>query len=52
VLTLMGTIIWAVMFAVSLDGPDSFARACGLLLAAVVVALVSWLQIESPAGGL
>jgi len=52
VLTLLGSIIWAVMYALSMDGPDNFARACGLLLASVVVALISWLQIESPAGGL
>ena len=52
VVTLLGTIIWAVMQALSMDGPDSFARACGVLLATVVIALISWLQIESPAGGL
>ncbi len=52
VLTLIGSIIWAVMYALSMDGADTFARACGLLLATVAVALISWLQIESPAGGL
>jgi hypothetical protein len=52
VLVLLSTIVAAVFYANSLDVAGQSDHAVWLLVATVLIALVTWFQIESPAGGL
>jgi hypothetical protein len=52
VIVLLVMVVSAINYALALDNDGHFARAVGILIATVGVTVVSWTQIEGPAGGL
>lgn len=52
VFVLVGTVVAAMFYALGLDSAGHQDWAIGLLLATVVIALITWMQTEAPAGGL
>ena len=50
IVVLVSLVIWAMSFAVQLDGAGRSDWAVWFLLGAVVVAATTWFQIEAPAG--
>jgi hypothetical protein len=52
VVVLVLSVIGVMLYALALDGAGEADRAVWMLVGTVILATITWLQIESPAGGL
>jgi hypothetical protein len=52
VVVLVLSVVGVMLYALALDGAGEVDRAVWMLVGSVVIAAVTWVQIESPAGGL